>query len=142
MKNQFVIENVSPFFKSEKEDSKFLTGDMKDFSGINCRITFRKILDINTKTVEKELMLMNLGNTNPAVVKYLRPFINGLKTSENGKIFLDTDKLLKGAIIEMEYSIRIIGGKKHIVPIGDAKFIGYVNMDKVKKIPDKVTQLF
>lgn len=142
MKNQFVIENVSPFFKSEKEDSKFLTGDMKDFSGINCRITFRKVLDFNAKTVEKELMLMNLGNTNPAVVKYLRPFINGIKTADNGKIFLDSDKLLKGAVIETEYSIRITGGKKHIVPIGEPKFIGYINMDKVKKIVDKITQLF
>ena len=108
MKNQFLVENVSPFFKSDKDDSKFLTGDLKDFSGINCRISFRKILNPVSNTVEKELMFMNFGNTNPVVIKYLKPFITGLNTAENGKMFLDSDKIVKSAIIEMEYSIRII----------------------------------
>lgn len=141
-KHQFVIENISPFFKSDKDDSKFLTEDISSFSGINSRITFKKVLDFNSKLIDKDPMLMNLGNTNPVAIKYFKPFINGVSTVDNGKIFIDSVQLVKGAVIEIEYNARVIGGKQHIVPIGIPKFIGYINMDKAKKSTDKIHQLF
>lgn len=142
MKHQFLIENISPLYKSKQFDSRFLTKDLESFSQINSLITLRKVIDIKSNSIDKDPSYMNFGGTNPTVLKYFKNHVQGIRTSDNGKKFIDSDKLAKGWVVEMEYREKMYGDKLHIVPIGTPKFVGYINKEKVNKLDVKVHQLF
>ena len=142
MKDKFVITNVSPFFPSVQDDSKLLSSEMKEkYSGINCTFTFKRVIDLTKKTIEKESMYMHHGNTNPKALKAFEPFVEGV--IENGKHkFLDSNKIVKGTVIEMMYSKKNEKGKFHLVPADTIKIVGFMKLEKVKKVEDKVHTLF
>ncbi len=147
MKDLFVIQNISPFYSSYVPDSPYLLKDMEKYKGINCTISLKKVIDPVKMTVEEESVYMHHGNTNPKVIKCFSNFVNGIKKvhgERNGiareTIFLDSDKIVKGAIVEIQYTSKVESSKKHIVPTDVAKFVGYAK--KIKKTEDKVTRLF
>lgn len=142
MKHQFIIENLSPLFNSKQLDSRFLTKDLESFSKLNSVITLKKVIDFKSKLIDKDTVYINFGGTNPTVLKYFKNHVQGIRTSDNGKKFIDSDKLAKGWVVEMEYREKMYGDKLHIVPIGTPKFVGYINKEKVNKLDVKVHQLF
>ena len=148
MKNLFVIQNVSPFYSSTKPDSKYLKKGMEQFSGINCTVTFKKVVDPATMTVEEDSSFMNVGNTNPKGIMCFQHMMKGLKrvpskdNPEKELIFMDSDKLVKGGVVELDYEVKTEGARTHLVPNKEAKFVRHVKMDKIKKTEDKITTLF
>jgi hypothetical protein len=145
MKHQFVITNLS-CWKSDKDDAAKLIGELKTkYSKLNCKITFKRVIDLTNKKIETDSKFMHCGNTNVIGLVAFNPHINGIKESENGKYFLDSEKIIKGVVLEIEYTEKKVIGKKvetHLVPTGPIKIIGYINVEKAKKVEDKVTALF
>lgn len=140
MKAKFVITNISPFFKSKQKDSVRLTPQMREkYSGINCTITFKKVINIKNKTIEDSPVYMHHGNSNPKGVLPFSEYVNGV-IDINGKQYLDSDKIISGAVLEIEYVIKIEGDKKHLVP-STVKVVDFINVDKAIKTKDKIHTL-
>lgn len=148
MKDLFVIQNISPFYPSHQDDSRYLTDKMEKYRGINCTITFKKVIDPSKMIVDDSTdYKMHFGNTNPKALKCLEEYVTGIKTVHTDKngisrdfMFLASEKIVKNAIIEFSYVTKIESGKTHIVPKDVARFVKHAN--KVKKTDDKITQLF
>lgn len=149
MKDIFLIQNISPFYPSRQPNSPYLTKDMESFKGINCTIAFKRVIDPVKMTVEEETVYMHFGNTNPKALKCLENLITGVKnvhTEKNGisreMKFLDSDKIVKNSMVEIPYTTKFEGDKKHLVPTGVANFVRHAKTTKIKKVEDKVTTLF
>ena len=149
MKDLFVIQNISPFYMSSQPDSQYLTKDMEQYKGINCTIAFKRVIDPSKMTVEECSMYMHFGNTNPKGLKCIGEFVKGIKkipVEKNGLtrevILMDSDKIVKGGMVEIEYTTKVEGAKTHIVPTNIGKFIGHTKIKNIKKVEDKVTRLF
>lgn len=149
MRDLFVIQNVSPFYPSSQPDSPYLTKSMEKFKGINCTICFKRVIDPGKMTVEEGSVYMHFGNTNPKALKCFEQFVSGTKTIHTEKngiardfIFLDTEKIIKNAVVEISYTKKVENGKNHLVPTAEAKFVRHMKTTKIKKIEDKVTTLF
>lgn len=141
MKDLFVITNISPVFPSVKPDSVNLTPELKaKYSGINCKMTFKRVINLNQRIIGQQSLFMHFGNSNPNG-KYFSKYIKGIK-NDNGKMWLDSEIIIKGVVIEIEYSTKEVGETTHLVPLSEPKIVEYINLEKVKKSDDKITTLF
>jgi hypothetical protein len=143
MKDLFVITNISPVFNSKQPDSKLLTPDMKSkYSGVNSKITFKRVINLDRRIIEDDSLFMHFGNTNPPGLRYFSKYVDGIKKVDSGLMLLDSDKIVKGVVLEIEYNKKDVEGTTHIIPIADLKIIDYIKLEKVKKSDDKITRLF
>ncbi len=140
-KNLFVITGIANF-KSKQEDSEFLVGILKKFSGFNCLLTFKIVQDQSKKLIEEDKYLQNVGNTNPDGIENWHTYIKGIKNTEKGKKIFFDEKIKIGSIFEIEYAITEHSEKTHIVPKGTPKYVGFVKLKKVTKTKHKINKLF
>jgi len=149
-KDLFVITGLS-CFASTQADAKKLTQEMRvKYSGRNCKMTLKRVVDLTAKKIEESSYFMHCGNTNYDGVSSFDPYVKGIKhIGESTKgiplFILDSEQIIKGVIVEMEYNVKKVVGKKtedHLVPVKVVKIIGYMNVEKAQKTKDKITPLF
>jgi hypothetical protein len=149
-KDLFVITGLS-CFASTKADALKLTPEMRvKYSGRNCKMVFKRVVDLKTNKIEEDSAFMHCGNTNYDGAIAFDSYIKGIQQGGIGPkgnpiFFLESEQIIKGVIIEMEYNTKKVIGKKvetHLVPIKPVKIIGYMNVEKAQKTKDKVTALF
>jgi len=120
------------------------------YSGRNCKMTFKRVVDPKTNKIEEASSFMHCGNTNYDGASAFDSYIKSIKqggTSNTGKplFFLESEQIIKGVIVEIEYNTKKIIGKQtetHLVPIKPIKIVGYMNVEKAQKTKDKITPLF
>ncbi len=137
-KNLFIIKKIVAMVSNQ--DDKITTKHSK-FKGLNIRVTLNKVIDAHVGIIQDLDEYLNIGNTNVGACESFDKFVSGFEkskqTNKDGnpyvRVSIISNELINGSMFELEYRTKTVGSSEFIIPVSEAKYKGYINLNKIVK---------